>query len=80
MNGIETAECRACGLKLVGDPYHKSRTLARHPVTGDVCSVNFYGGYVCSDECDRAATARQRRSIDDHAGERRRTDTKGGVD
>jgi len=59
------AECRGCGMALEGTPYYKGGN-ARHPKTGNVCAVNFYGGYVCSDGCDQVSTRRQERSIDEH--------------
>ena len=64
--GEQTAECRNCGMKLVGEPFHLAKNIARHPKTGDQCKINYYGGYVCSESCDRAATRKQDRSIDEH--------------
>lgn len=52
-------------MELIGTPYFMGGE-ARHPKTNEVCFVNFYGGYICSDECDRMSTERQKRSIDDH--------------
>ena len=61
----ETAECRGCGMKLIGKPYYTGGT-ARHPKTGKQCSVSFWGGFVCSDNCDITADRRQKQSIDEH--------------
>ena len=47
----ETAECRGCRMKLRGKPYYMGGR-AYHPVTGAECKINYYGGFVCSRECD----------------------------
>jgi hypothetical protein len=51
----EQAVCRGCGLPLKGHAYMYGGD-AYHPRTGDRCNVNFYGGYVCSEDCDRRAS------------------------
>ncbi len=51
----ERATCRGCRMELNGKAYHLGG-LATHPRTGETCRINFYGGYVCSWECDRAAS------------------------
>ncbi len=61
----ETAECRGCGMKLKGKPYHLGGP-AYHPKTNEMCNVSFWGGFVCSDACDRESDQRQERSIDEH--------------
>ena len=66
MTKEEQAECRGCGLKLIGKPYQFATKSAKHPVTKEECKVNFYGGYVCSDRCDRRVTDEMKRSIDEH--------------
>jgi len=63
MNEEQEAECRGCGMKLIGKPYHLGGG-ARHPKTNEQCSVSFWGGYVCSDDCDRSADRKQKQSID----------------
>lgn len=65
MSEEKTAECRGCGMKLVGKPFHMGGQ-ARHPITNALCHVSFWGGFVCSDECDRESDMRQKASIDDH--------------
>ena len=47
----EKAKCRGCGKVLVGTPYYKGGH-AYDPKTMERCPVNFYGGYVCSKQCD----------------------------
>lgn len=61
----EYAECRGCGLKLNGTPYYMGG-CAYHPVTGERCKVNFYGGYVCSEHCDRESSQELEDSMPGH--------------
>jgi len=49
---IERANCRGCGKIMDGKPYHLGG-IALHPETGERCRVNYYGGYICSEWCDR---------------------------
>ena len=49
----ETAMCRNCRRKLLGRPYYCGGR-AYHPETGYKCPSNYYGGFVCSENCDRA--------------------------
>lgn len=49
---VETAECRGCGTPLRGKPYYMGGD-AYHPKTGNKAKVNHYGGFVCSEDCDR---------------------------
>ncbi len=49
----DVATCRNCGMKLVGRDYCYGGS-AYHPVTGAQCPTNHYGGFVCSEVCDRA--------------------------
>lgn len=51
----DQATCRCCKTPLKGTAYMYGGD-AYHPKTGERCKVNFYGGYVCSDLCDRRAT------------------------
>ena len=44
--------CRGCGKVLIGKPYHLGG-LAYIPETMERCKINHYGGYVCSEQCDR---------------------------
>lgn len=49
------AICRGCKRVLNGKPYYFGET-AYHPETGERCKINFYGGFVCSEQCDRDAS------------------------
>lgn len=48
----ETAVCRGCGRALNGKPFYQGGQ-AYHPETNDRCPSNYYGGFVCSQSCDR---------------------------
>ena len=61
----EKAECRGCEMELIGKPYYLGGQ-ARHPKTNKLCEVSFYGGFVCSVDCEREAVRTMNRSIDDH--------------
>ena len=50
----ETAVCRGCGKQLRGKPYYLGGN-AYDPRTGEQAKVCHYGGYVCSEQCDRRA-------------------------
>ncbi len=56
------ATCRGCGIGLNGTPYHLGG-VARHPVTREDCRVNHYGGWVCSEDCDRRASIEHERTM-----------------
>lgn len=66
MKMSDTAKCRGCGMTLNGKPYHLGGPFARHPKTGEVCRVNYYGGYVCSESCDQKVISHMEVSIDAH--------------
>lgn len=51
-NQTEVARCRNCHAELIGKPDYAGGT-AYHPVTKERCPRNFYGGFVCSEDCDR---------------------------
>ena len=51
MSETVKARCRGCGVVLKGTPYHLGGS-AIHPRTGKVCKANYYGGWVCSPQCD----------------------------
>ena len=51
---MKNAICRGCGKVLDGKPYHLGGN-AFDPDTGYKCRINHYGGYVCSEYCDRLA-------------------------
>lgn len=61
----EHAVCRGCGMVLRGKPYGAGGA-AYHPQTGERCPANFYGGYVCSEACDRCASLELERSMPGH--------------
>lgn len=58
----ETARCRHCRRELRGKPYYMGGR-AYHPDTGEQCPVNYYGGFVCSWECDYRASVAQESSF-----------------
>lgn len=49
------AFCRGCGRRLDGNSYERGG-LAYIPENGEPAKVNFYGGWVCSESCDRRAS------------------------
>ena len=56
------AVCRGCGKLLDGSPYWKGGT-AYVPATGRRAQKNHYGGWVCSESCDRRAHLEQEQSM-----------------
>lgn len=58
----EVAVCRGCGRVLDGKPYYMGGD-AYHPVTKERCPKNYYGGFVCSEDCDRRACVEQLSSM-----------------
>lgn len=56
------AVCRGCGLVLRGKP-DWAGGHAYHPETGERCPRTFYGGYVCSRNCDFKASVEQLASM-----------------
>ena len=56
------AVCRGCGKLLDGSPYWKGGT-AYDPVTRKSAKANHFGGWVCSESCDRRAHLEQERSM-----------------
>lgn len=70
MHSHETkAVCRGCGLELRGKAYHLGG-FAYHPTTGKRCLSNHYGGFVCSEQCDRRAHLELEESMPGHMGQR----------
>lgn len=63
------AVCRSCGRALNGKPYHMGGN-AYHPDTGKRCPANYYGGYVCSRQCDYNASLELEESMPGHSGQR----------
>lgn len=60
-----TAVCRGCGLVLEGKPYGEGGS-ARIPGTRELAKRNYYGGYVCSEGCDRRACLELEQSMPGH--------------
>jgi len=50
---------------LDGTAYH-IRGSAYHPRTGELCKINFYGGYVCSQGCDYRSSLELEQSMPGH--------------
>jgi len=59
------AECRGCGKGLVGKPYCMGGR-AYHPETKEPVKINFYGGFVCSEQCDFQASLCLEQSMPGH--------------
>ncbi len=51
----DPAVCRGCGRRLKGNAYFYGGD-AYHPDTGRRCPSNWFGGFVCSEGCDRRAS------------------------
>lgn len=51
----EVATCRHCRRELKGKPYYMGGP-AYDPRTNERVPVNYYGGFVCSPECDYRAS------------------------
>ena len=60
------AKCRGCGKELTGKPYFTGNLYAFNPKTGEEAKINYYGGFVCSEKCDRNACARLEGSMPGH--------------
>lgn len=67
----ETAVCRGCGCKLTGKPYYTGNIYAFDPVTKREAKINFYGGFVCSQECDFRSSLELEKSMPGHGGSQR---------
>ena len=61
----QTAVCRGCGLRLLGKPY-RFGGAAYHPQTNEQCVVSYWGGFVCSDACERGPNATGMREMELH--------------
>jgi ribosomal protein L34E len=61
----EVATCRGCGKVLKGRPVYTGQAVY-HPDTNERCKVNFYGGHVCSPECDRRSSLELERTMPGH--------------
>lgn len=64
------AECRGCGKKLKGSPYYAGGT-AFDPDTGVYAKVCFYGGWVCSRDCDVRACLALERTMPGYSGNKK---------
>lgn len=56
-------------MKLIGKAYHLGGT-AYHPRTDVQVKVSHFGGFVCSEWCDRRSHIDQEESMPGHAGQR----------
>jgi hypothetical protein len=63
----ETAECRRCKRKLKGRPYYTGNLYAVVPGTMQEARINYYGGFVCSRECDYYACLDLERTMPGHS-------------
>jgi hypothetical protein len=64
-NEVGKAVCRGCGKELKGKPYYMGGS-AYDPKTGEQCKGNYYGGFVCSESCDRNASLEIERTMPGH--------------
>ena len=61
------ATCRWCRRELNGKPYYMGGS-AFDPKTNERCKINFYGGSVCSRECDFKASLALEQTMPGHSG------------
>ena len=61
----QQAKCRGCGLLLIGMPYYQGG-VAKHPETKELCKSSFWGGFVCSDGCEREVDRDMKIGIERH--------------
>lgn len=66
-----TATCRGCGRKLIGKPYYMGGGAILPGPKMEPARVNVYGGYVCSEDCDRRASLDMEQSMPGHGGQTR---------
>jgi hypothetical protein len=57
------AICRACKKELEGKPYSQGGFAY---FNGKQCKVNYYGGFVCSKQCDYRASLELEQSMPGH--------------
>lgn len=57
-------------MELQGKPYYMGGR-AYHPRTRKQCKVNFYGGFVCSRECDFRSSLRLESTMPGHSVDQR---------
>lgn len=65
MKGDEQATCRGCGRALKGHAYWTGK-LAYIPETNEQARANFYGGWVCSRDCDVRASLELEQTMPGH--------------
>lgn len=63
----EPATCRGCGKVLIGKPYHMGGSAYLPGSKMEPARVNFYGGFVCSENCDRRASLELERTMPGHS-------------
>ena len=70
------ARCRGCGIGLVdaigqpAPPYYRSHyPHPYHPYTNHPAKSCYYGGFVCSESCDRKACLELEQSMPGHRGQ-----------
>lgn len=62
----EPAKCRGCGRVLIGKPYYMGGPAFIPGPKHEQAKVNHYGGYVCSEACDRRASLELEQSMPGH--------------
>lgn len=62
MNEGKKMACRYCGKEL----YQVDQVYAYDPETRESAKINFYGGFVCSQQCDFNASLELERSMPGH--------------
>lgn len=62
----ETAKCRGCGRVLLGKPYYMGGAAFIPGPKREQAKINFYGGFVCSEACDRRASLELERTMPGH--------------
>jgi hypothetical protein len=68
----DTAVCRGCRRVLSGKPYHMGGDAYVPGPKLERAKVNFYGGYVCSPDCDRRASLELERTMPGHSWDQAR--------
>lgn len=67
----ESATCRGCGRVLIGKPYYMGGPAYVPGPKREAAKVNFYGGFVCSENCDRRASLALEQTMPGHGGQQR---------
>jgi hypothetical protein len=65
----KTCNCRGCGKLLNGDGSQMS--AVSDPDTNLPAKLNYYGGWVCSRQCDYNSSLRLEQSMPGHTGQTR---------